>query len=250
MARIALVYFSPTGNTEKAVSAIRELPGVETTTFDLTSQRKPEETDLSDFDFVVFGAPVYAGRIPFCSRERFLSLKGKKTPCTIVLTYGNRAYEDAPRELGDIVKSNGFRVKGFAAMVARHTYGQIQTERPSFSDLSELQNFFFRVLAKPVAGPDIDLPGNFPYRRVEMKSRFKPTTKIQKCVGCGMCIRDCPVGALEEDFKTVNDNCIGCMRCVRNCPAGAKVIESDGFSEFEKMLTEKLKVRKENDFFL
>lgn len=69
-------------------------------------------------------------------------------------------------------------------------------------------------------------------------------------LACGMCVRDCPVGAIEEDIKTVNDNCIGCMRCVKNCPMKAKSVVAQAFSDFEKLLSERLKNRKENEFFV
>lgn len=91
MSSIALVYFSPTGNSKKAVSSIGELPCVTVKTFDITGNVEVPETDLSGFDFVVFGAPVYAGRIPACSVERCKKMKGSGTPCALVLTYGNRA---------------------------------------------------------------------------------------------------------------------------------------------------------------
>lgn|GEM_PF-94751 len=249
MSSIALVYFSPTGNTKKAVSSIGELPCVTVKTFDITGNVEVPETDLSGFDFVVFGAPVYAGRIPACSVDRFKKMKGSGTPCALVLTYGNRAYEDAPRELGDIAEANGFRIKGVATMASQHTYGQIQLGRPNKDDIAELQEFYFHMLAKAEEPETVIPPGNYPYKVVETKAKFKPTTN-GNCLACGMCIRDCPVGAIEEDIKTVNDNCIGCMRCVKNCPMKAKSVVADAFSDFEKLLSERLKNRKENEFFV
>ena len=228
------VYFSPTGNSKKAVSSIGELPCVTVKTFDITGNVEVPETDLSGFDFVVFGAPVYAGRIPACSVERFKKMKGSGTPCALVLTYGNRAYEDAPRGLGDIVAANGFR---------------IQLGRPNKDDIAELQEFFFHMLAKAEEPETVVPPGNYPYKVVEAKAKFKPTTN-SNCLACGMCVRDCPVGAIEEDIKTVNDNCIGCMRCVKNCPMKAKSVVAQAFSDFEKLLSERLKNRKENEFFV
>ena len=47
MSSIALVYFSPTGNTKKAVSSIGELPCVTVKTFDITGNVEVPETDLS-----------------------------------------------------------------------------------------------------------------------------------------------------------------------------------------------------------
>jgi len=190
MSSIALVYFSPTGNTKKAVSSIGELPCVTVKTFDITGNVEVPETDLSGFDFVVFGAPVYAGRIPACSVDRFKRMKGSGTPCALVLTYGNRAYEDAPRELGDIAEANGFRIKGVATMASQHTYGQIQLGRPNKDDIAELQEFYFHMLAK-AEEPETVIPlGNYPYKVVETKAKFKPTTN-GNCLACGMCIRDC-----------------------------------------------------------
>ena len=249
MSSIALVYFSPTGNTKKADSSIGGLPCVTVKTFDITGNVEVPETDLSGFDFVVFGAPVYAGRIPACSVDRFKKMKGSGTPCALVLTYGNRAYEDAPRELGDIAEANGFRIKGVATMASQHTYGQIQLGRPNKDDIAELQEFYFHMLAKAEEPETVIPPGNYPYKVVETKAKFKPTTN-GNCLACGMCIRDCPVGAIEEDIKTVNDNCIGCMRCVKNCPMKAKSVVADAFSDFEKLLSERLKNRKENEFFV
>ena len=164
MSSIALVYFSPTGNSKKAVSSIGELPCVTVKTFDITGNVEVPETDLSGFDFVVFGAPVYAGIIPACSVERFKKMKGSGTPCALVLTYGNRAYEDAPRGLGDIVAANGFRIKGVATMASQHTYGQIQLGRPNKDDIAELQEFFFHMLAKAEEPETVVPPGNYPYK--------------------------------------------------------------------------------------
>jgi NAD-dependent dihydropyrimidine dehydrogenase PreA subunit len=50
-----------------------------------------------------------------------------------------------------------------------------------------------------------------------------------KCLGCGSCMENCPVGALELDdqggykkyAKVYENNCMACHTCERYCPAGA-----------------------------
>lgn len=248
MPNIALVYFSPTGNTRKAVSSARNLPCANVVSFDISTPHNLSETDLSGFDLVIFGSPVYSGRIPPCSVDRFGLMKGSNTPCVLVVTFGNRAYEDSLKELSDLVAGRGFCVKGGAAMVAQHTYGMIQPGRPAEDDLVQLENFLIHVLAHVEEPGAIAVPGNYPYREEGKKNRFRPTTNAN-CVECGMCVRDCPVGAVAQDCRTISEDCIGCLRCVKNCPMKAKSIVEPEFADFEKYFTEKLKKRLENEFF-
>jgi len=47
----------------------------------------------------------------------------------------------------------------------------------------------------------------------------------EKCNGCGLCVRCCPVNAIKVDPKTRKalkcDTCIGSPTCVSYCPTGA-----------------------------
>ena len=50
----------------------------------------------------------------------------------------------------------------------------------------------------------------------------------EKCKGCGQCYTSCITSAVEADKDQemvveifINDNCIGCSLCSRNCPVGA-----------------------------
>ncbi len=80
---IAAVYFSPTGNSRRSAVALAEAwaAGAEIGRVDLTDWRTSwEPRSFTAEDFVVFAAPVYAGRLPDVSLERFRSLRGKQTP--------------------------------------------------------------------------------------------------------------------------------------------------------------------------
>lgn len=45
-----------------------------------------------------------------------------------------------------------------------------------------------------------------------------------KCVGCGDCVRSCPVQAIKmfEGKAVIDaDKCVGCRHCVKTCSFGA-----------------------------
>ncbi len=58
-----------------------------------------------------------------------------------------------------------------------------------------------------------------------MHSDLKPQVRGEKCVGCGTCVKYCPVSAikLNREGKAVIDRekCIGCGECIAVCPEGA-----------------------------
>ncbi|MEW5937922.1 MAG: electron transfer flavoprotein subunit alpha [Candidatus Thermoplasmatota archaeon] len=58
---------------------------------------------------------------------------------------------------------------------------------------------------------------------------------IEKCVGCGKCIKVCPYDAMEMRDKkaAILENCVECGACVGSCPAGAIELRRDATSKME-----------------
>lgn len=246
--KVTAVYFSPTGNTKKSTEAMAAAISEEYEALDLTlPANKNIVREFGPEDVVIIGMPVYAGRIPMAAAPRLEGIRGNCTPCILAATYGNRHYDDALAEMEDFAKEHGFVIKGAAALVGRHTYGEIQVERPDGNDLKEDAEFAKKAVSG--SGMKAVIPGNRPYKEGIPGGKFKPLTS-EKCVGCGICKRGCPVEAIDDNFQVNPEVCISCFRCIRNCPVQAKNMDVDDYRTFASEFSAKLAERRENKFFL
>lgn len=125
-------------------------------------------------DFVLFGFPVYGGRVPETFRKRMKGIKGRCTASAIIATYGNREYEDALLEMNDIAEGNGFLPVGAAAVVTEHSViRSIATGRPDAKDRAFLEDFCSELKRQDIAlnskWPRAKFI--FPVRRISVRNR-------------------------------------------------------------------------------
>ncbi|MEA5051096.1 MAG: 4Fe-4S binding protein [Oscillospiraceae bacterium] len=252
--KVYAVYFSPTGGSKKGALAVASAFGAPAE-IDLTPcTAAPVPASFGPGDVVVFGAPVYGGRLFSGAVRRFSQLQGNGTPCVVTVTYGNRAYDDALAELFDTAKACGFIPVAGAALVAQHTYGDIQRGRPAADDIAA-DEAFGKKAADKLARGDISVcavPGNRPYRDGGRGGKFRPLTDAALCVSCGVCAAQCPEQAIDyaDVSKIDNDRCIACFRCIAVCPTGAKNMNEEKYNAFAAEFSEKLRARRENEYFI
>ena len=64
-----------------------------------------------------------------------------------------------------------------------------------------------------------------------------------RCIGCGLCVRDCPVNHLQlrqQKTQTVSDHCIQCGHCVAVCPKQAVSLSGYACAPVEKPKLDRL----------
>jgi len=253
-----LVYFSPTGSTQSVLRAIVRGMDIEIVEYDVTDySRKDIKLHFGAEDFVLFGYPVYSGRVPETFRERLEGVKGQDSPAVLIATYGNREYEDALLEMKNLASENGFRVIGAAAVVTEHSViRSVAAGRPDAQDIALIAEFSAKLKRKieevsiKECAKELSVPGNAKYRKYR-KIPMTPVASVA-CTACGLCAKKCPAGAIDARTPRMTDKgkCIGCMRCVRICPPKARRLSKIKMLAGECFLSGAKRVRKEPEMFL
>ena len=255
-----LVYFSPTHSSAKIIYAIAEGIGVTAITeLDMTCEDMDLE-ELIDDELTIVAAPVYGGRVAETAMERFRKIRSvSHAPVVPVVLYGNRDYEDALRELADLLVEQGFVPVAGGAFIGEHSFSRkgmpIAEGRPDVEDLRKAVEFGEQIKKKLESVSDIALlsplqvKGNFPYKVKGKPTPQAPVTNEEACVLCGYCVDICPTHAIsEEDGKIVSDPnaCIKCCACVKECPEGARTFDTP----YTEMLFKNFSARREPEMFL
>lgn len=245
------VYFSATGTTKQVVTTIAatlaQQAGVPLKTADFTIPAG-RETPLvfAEGDLVIFGTPVYAGRVPNLLIKFVAAARGNGAMAVPVVLYGNRAYDDALMELRNTLEAGGFRAVAGAAFVGEHAFTHsLAAGRPNQDDLAIAQGFARQVAEKVAALETFDdhapvpVKGNEPIgpyyqprdgagnaidiRKVKVKTN-------ENCVKCKRCAKHCPMGSISmENPMEITGICIKCNSCVKKCPKGAKYFSDPNY---------------------
>jgi len=268
---IKAVYFSATGTTKKIVTSIADglahhLGGkkVENIDFTLPDGRK-EPLSFTGQDLVVFGLPVYAGRVPNVLLKYLNDIRGNGASTIAVVVYGNRHYNDALIELKDILELNGLKVIAGSAFIGEHSFSKILgMNRPDEQDMSIVTEFARQIYQKMTSQnvfESLFVPGDHPYRAYSkpkdkdnkpmLLHKVTPKTNSD-CINCKLCVNLCPMGSIDiDDVSIIKGICIRCCACIKMCPMQAKYFDDANYllhkNELEVAYTSP---RREPEFFL
>lgn len=252
--KVTNIFFSPTESTKKVLELINEEIPFKSEYIDVTLCNEQKGKNFDSDDLVIFGVPVYGGRIPQTTIERFKKYKGNNTPAIAIVTFGNRDYNVALLELKELIEENGFNVFAAAAVVTEHSIvHSVAFGRPDPKDKVVIKKFINNALNKLELVEkisQISVKGKHPFKEYN-GIPLKPITS-NDCVLCGECANNCPVNAIPKDNPklTNKDKCISCLRCINICPVNARKINPMIYKVCETSLKAMCHKRVEPDIYL
>lgn len=259
--KVWAVYFSATDTTKKTVLTIADeaarLLGAEREDYDFTLPGMRENGFAAGKDdLVIFGTPVYAGRVPNVMLKYLATIQGDGALAVPVVLFGNRNFDDGLIELRDILENTGFHTVAAAAFVGEHSFSKaLAAGRPDADDMKEALAFAGKVAEKVKGLPEGEAPAPVevegvphPYRGYyQPRDRKGVSIDIRKvkslvsdaCDDCKICADVCPMGSIShENVREYTGICIKCGACIKKCPKQARYYEDEGYLYHQHELEE------------
>lgn len=231
--RVAICYYSGSGNTELACERIAARLDAEVDLVDVVRETR----DLSAYDAVGFACSTDFWSMPQLFAEYLAALPNHSgKPAFVFNTCGLRSGLTLVH-LAEAVSARGFVVVGAHTMRMAESYPPMMAlglgfkDRPNAADVRKLDAFADR-LAAALAVPPVpvrirtrwyDGLGVTPARTTARTDMGEKRVDAERCTECGTCARSCPYAAIVLDPKPVFDEsrCYGCWRCYNRCPERA-----------------------------
>jgi len=250
--RLLFLYFSGTGNTDYVAHYLAQrLLAKALVEVELRSIEWQPAKEVTHFDLLAFGFPVYAGDSPRFVQDYLEQLppgagrgafvfctKGAYAASAVRLNLQRLAARGyTPLYGGDVIMpgTDGLSMISKNSWMARKA---LQKDYKQLKDANRLANRVGSLLAELADGRPLEtlrmrLPAElklaasdrlwaFLYRSTENWARARLRADEQ-CEGCGLCARICPVDnvAVCDGHAQFDDHCVLCLRCLHACPQEA-----------------------------
>ncbi|MCK5817195.1 MAG: EFR1 family ferrodoxin [Candidatus Marinimicrobia bacterium] len=236
--KIALLYFSGTGNT-KWLSEILSASLIEKGgTVSIFNLEDDIEFDAKDFDSILVAHPVYGAHVPRLVSDRVQILIQGNIPIIVIATFGYvnaLGYFAEKKALGRTIHSY-YNIKMFNNISTPKMKIGIKTLEKRLSVKPRLIRKIESISTSILQGKR-KIEGIGPQLLVGIKIRkiFRDGlhthyqtlgVDAERCTDCGKCIRECSTHSIvqEGDIFTFHATCTACMRCYNNCPTQAITI--------------------------
>lgn len=221
-----IFYFSGTGNSKWIAQEIAK--ATNDTAYDIISLC--DVPDIKDHPFVGLIFPIYA----WGAAEPMLNF-ARKLPATKAFTYGIcTCGADAGLAMKKLSKIFNLDSSYSVMMPSNYIVGDnLESEEVICTKIENA-----KIVISTITSEILERTKSYKVHEGSLAfvksnlatfgfNKFARTTKpffvSNGCIGCGMCVKECPAKTIElQNNKPVwNETCYQCLRCINNCPAKA-----------------------------
>lgn len=238
--KVAIFYFSGTGNTEKVVRKWKESSELFGVSIDLFKIEKDDFdfSRISEYDKIGFAYPIHAFNAPenvWKYAKKFPKVENSKKVFVIMVSgeYMTINHSSSKKLLRILKRRNYVLESDYHYimpynMIFRHTEARATRMYETMNKLVPIDAKEYLVDNKPHLIKKHHFVGWFIFLlRIEqwfsgVNGRLFKVNK-KKCIKCMKCVNNCPVKNIEYvngKFK-FHGNCLLCTRCSFNCPTDA-----------------------------
>lgn len=229
------VYFSGTGNTGYCIEKF--VRGLDADARCIGIEHSSAVEAMVQSDFIVLAYPVYFSNLPKIMRDFLESnrrvFSGKQV--FIIATMGLFS-GDGTGCAARLLKKYGAKIVGGLHLKMPNCIGDeklLKKTREEKRILVKRAEDKIKEAAQAVKNGQAPQEGlSFLHRMAGLfgqrlwfynkTKRYSDKLKIsaEKCVGCGVCAKLCPMGnlSIENQMATSHNRCTMCYRCISNCP--------------------------------
>lgn len=225
-------YFSGTGNSRFAAEKVSGIINDDIISINEIMKDRRDAVFASDRPYV-FVLPVYAGRMPRVVESCIGKMKlGGNRKAYFIMTCSETPYS-SEKYIVRLCRKKQLELKGFDYVCMPQNYiamydvpshqGAIEIYRRALPEIE-------RIAEKIKSGQQFDHKAsggmmsdiiNPVFYRTSVSAKGFHTT--DKCVGCGECVKLCPLNNIRLDGGSPEwgNNCTHCMACINGCPQRA-----------------------------
>lgn len=175
-------------------------------------------------EIIGFVFPIYYGDMPFLMRQVLGKMKFEGNPYIFSVCTYRGYYGEIARRLDTLLREKQQKLS-FSAQVSLPGNSRVGPPEQSAAFLAAQKENVQRIAQKLKSCPvedyrsDIELPDT----PVRVASNMRGLEAEENCVGCGLCVRLCPMDNIRiRDGRAIfGDSCCTCLSCFHWCPRKA-----------------------------